>query len=218
MKYYAVRTGRKPGIYHTWDECKTQVIGFPGAEYKKFEDLSSAEVFMNAHSGKTVDLEMSFHKPIPEKEIETEKWESLPQGEAVAYVDGSFHLKDFHYSYGMVFLSNLGMEEFFEKFEDSELAEMRNVAGEIAGSMAAVSLALERGMKKVTIFYDYMGIEKWARGEWKTNKEGTRKYREFMQSHQDKIEISFSKVAAHTGVKYNERADELAKKALGIKK
>ncbi len=218
MKFYAVRMGRKPGIYHTWDECKAQVIGFSGAEYKKFEDLSSAEAFMNSHSGEIVDFEISFNKSMPEKEKEREEWEALPQGEAVAYVDGSFHLKDFCYSYGMVFLSNSGIEEFSKKFEDSELAEMRNVAGEIAGSMAAVSLALERGMNKVTVFYDYMGIEKWARGEWKTNKEGTRKYREFMRSHQNKIEISFSKVAAHTGVKYNERADELAKEALGIKK
>ena len=32
-----------------------------------------------------------------------------------------------------------------------------------------------------------------------------------------KINITFNKVAAHTGVKYNERADQLAKIAAGIK-
>ena len=32
----------------------------------------------------------------------------------------------------------------------------------------------------------------------------------------EKIDISFSKVAAHTGVKYNEMADQLAKAALGL--
>lgn len=218
MKYYAVRSGRKPGIYHTWEECKRQVIGFSGAEYKKFEDLSSAEAFMGRCDSGMKDspecvsnAENSLHSPM-------EDWNSLPEKEALAYVDGSFHLADFHYSYGMVFLSKDGVEEFSEKFVDRELAEMRNVAGEITGSMAAVRLALDRGMQKITIFYDYIGIEKWAKGEWKTNKEGTQKYREFMLEHQTEIEIAFSKVAAHTGVKYNERADELAKNALGIKK
>ena len=29
MAYYAVRIGRNPGIYTTWDECKKEVIGLP---------------------------------------------------------------------------------------------------------------------------------------------------------------------------------------------
>ena len=28
-KYYAVRVGKVPGIYQTWDECKKNVHGFP---------------------------------------------------------------------------------------------------------------------------------------------------------------------------------------------
>ena len=35
-KYYAVRKGKKTGIFQTWDECKLQVTGFSGAEYKRF--------------------------------------------------------------------------------------------------------------------------------------------------------------------------------------
>ena len=35
-KYYAVRTGRNPGIYRTWDQCKKQVMGYPAAQYKGF--------------------------------------------------------------------------------------------------------------------------------------------------------------------------------------
>ena len=29
-KYYAVKNGRKPGIYSSWDECKKQVEKFKG--------------------------------------------------------------------------------------------------------------------------------------------------------------------------------------------
>src|SRR4051812_31451 len=35
-EFYAVRRGRQPGIYSTWDECQRQISGFAGAEYRKF--------------------------------------------------------------------------------------------------------------------------------------------------------------------------------------
>ena len=45
MTFYAVRFGRIPGIYTSWNECKKQVTGFKGAIYKKFSNESSAEIF-----------------------------------------------------------------------------------------------------------------------------------------------------------------------------
>jgi hypothetical protein len=46
QKYYAVRQGRCPGIYHTWADCKSQVDGFRGSRFKSFRILSEAEGFM----------------------------------------------------------------------------------------------------------------------------------------------------------------------------
>ena len=66
------------------------------------------------------------------------------------------------------------------------MASMRNVAGEIYGSMAAMKYALEKGIKKLSIYYDYMGIAKWCTGEWKTNKDGTIAYKKYY----DKIRFS----------------------------
>ncbi|WP_081658515.1 RNase H1/viroplasmin domain-containing protein [Sporomusa ovata] len=34
--FYAVKTGRVPGIYRIWGECKEQVDGYPKAAYKGF--------------------------------------------------------------------------------------------------------------------------------------------------------------------------------------
>jgi ATP-dependent DNA helicase PIF1 len=45
--FYAVRRGIVPGIYTSWEECKTQIDGFPGAQYKKFKTAQESEVFMN---------------------------------------------------------------------------------------------------------------------------------------------------------------------------
>jgi len=43
QKYYVVWQGKQPGIYNTWDECKQQVVGVQGAQYKSFDTLSEAE-------------------------------------------------------------------------------------------------------------------------------------------------------------------------------
>lgn len=45
-KYYAVRRGRAPGIYTTWDAALAQVNGFQGAVYKGFATRQEAEDFL----------------------------------------------------------------------------------------------------------------------------------------------------------------------------
>ncbi|CAG8764414.1 37082_t:CDS:2 [Racocetra persica] len=44
--YYAIRKGRKPGIYLTWDECEAQVNEFRNAMYKKFSIRIEAQKFI----------------------------------------------------------------------------------------------------------------------------------------------------------------------------
>ena len=41
-KYYVVWKGATPGVYPTWDECKAQVFGYEGAQYKSFSSLEEA--------------------------------------------------------------------------------------------------------------------------------------------------------------------------------
>lgn len=199
MKYYAVRRGRQPGIYTDWNICKREVTGFKGAEYKSFKTFEEAKDYYN------------FEK------VEPKEFDIIPKGYCKAYVDGSYDVKTGSYGYGIVFFSMNEEEHLFGKDDDPEYSSMRNVAGEILGSMKAVTLAKERNMKEIHIYYDYMGIEKWVTGEWKANKKGTIYYRDFMQDAKNDINILFKKVEAHTGNKYNELADFLAKKSLGIK-
>lgn len=191
MKYYAVRIGRNPGIYHTWDECKRETMGFKGASFKKFSTREDAEAFIN--------------------EVEEEKKESAEKDELVVYVDGSYRNKDKSHSYG-VYMFNDEEEYTYSKrfFKDSE---MRNVSGEIKGAMRAMEEAVKLGKKKIYLHYDYEGIRSWALGFWKTNKEGTIYYKNFYDSIKNKLEVKFIKVEAHSGVKYNELVDKLAKEA-----
>lgn len=36
-KYYVVWTGKTPGIYTNWSDCKEQIHHFPGAKYKSYD-------------------------------------------------------------------------------------------------------------------------------------------------------------------------------------
>ena len=192
-KYYAVRKGAVTGIFDNWDECKSSVDGYSGAEYKSFSSIEEAEGYLGI------------------KQTET----NIGVDELTAYVDGSFNEGTGTYSFGCVFIKPDG--EIIREMgngNNPETAAIRNVAGEMLGSMFAVKWALSKGYKKINIFYDYKGIEAWATKQWKTNNEFTRKYAEYMQKQMERISVNFNKVAAHTGNKYNEEADRLAKDAL----
>lgn len=201
-KYYAVRIGRSTGIFGTWAECQKQVTGFPGAVFKSFTTIEEAENFVKGI--------------VPQIEKSGEQILKVEPGALVAYVDGSYNVENNQFSYGMVLLDGEQELKFQQFFIDEELASMRNVAGEIKGAEAAMRYAVEQGFGKLYIYHDYEGIAKWCQGDWKTNKEGTKAYKAYFDSIRDKLQVVFVKVAAHTGDKYNEMADKLAKEALGI--
>ena len=93
---------------------------------------------------------------------------------------------------------------------------MRNVAGEICGAVEAINVAIELKIPELTIIYDYLGIEMWAIGLWKRNKEGTKAYHNFIKQSKKDIRLHFLHVKGHTGIEGNEIADIMAKKAVGV--
>lgn len=218
-KYYAVQCGRVPGVYLTWEECKKQVDGFSGAVYKSFpvkeEALAFAEgvkreqkanALEKQTDSESVNLETAGKKALGNEE----------QAEATAYVDGSYYHVDGRFSCGVVMFWKGKEYHFCEAFDDPELALMRNVAGEIKGAEKAMGFCLEHGIRSLRIFHDYEGISKWCEGQWEARKEGTKAYREYYQAASRNVNISFQKVKGHSGDTYNDLADQLAKKALGL--
>ncbi|WP_423189768.1 viroplasmin family protein [Alkalibacterium sp. f15] len=193
-KYYAVKKGRNPGVYTTWPEAQKQVTGYTNAQFKSFQTKNEAQAFIADKMEKS-----SYIAP-----------ESL-----VAYVDGSFSKKKKTYSYGVVLLkNNTVIQELSNAASEPEYAESFQIAGECFGALNAIKWAIEHNYKEIIIHYDYLGIEMWATGQWKANKKVSKDYIKYYQAYSKKIDVSFVKVKAHTGIKFNERADELAKIAL----
>lgn len=191
--FYAVKKGRNIGIYNSWEDCKREVKGFSGAEYKKFKTYEEAKAFMEEES---TDKNPSI---------------DLNQDTAIAYIDGSFDLETHTFGFGAVIFYKGEKITFSQRYEDAELSNMRNVAGEIKGAEEVMKWALENNVKKLIVYYDYMGIENWALGKWKTTKAGTKAYKEFYDTIKDKLNVNFIKVKAHSGDEFNEEADKLAK-------
>jgi len=200
-KYYAVRKGRKTGIFTSWAECEKQIKGYSGAEYKSFSDKKDAETFFGISTSVTAEKEIN----------------QLNDNEMIAYVDGSYDDSKKAYSAGVVIWYHSKKFTFSEKGEEKDLLDMRNVAGEIKGAIIAMKYAIQNKVKILYLYYDYEGIEKWCTGTWQAKKTGTKEYKAFYDSLSPNLEVKFIKVAAHTGVEYNEEADWLAKQALQIK-
>lgn len=203
-KYYAVKKGRKTGIYETWEACKAAVHGYSAAVYKSFSTKEEAEKFMmdslQKEEGASANIEVNAKNP----------------KEPYAFVDGSFNPNTKIYGYGGFLKANGEKYVLQGSGNRPELVEMNNVSGELAGAMAAVTKAIELGLEQLDIYYDYMGIEMWANGTWKRNKTGTMAYYDFMQTAKEKLKIHFIKVEGHSGIDGNEEADKLARKAAGV--
>lgn len=198
-KFYAVRVGRDgAGIYEAWDECRRQVHGVARAVYKSFPTREEAEAFLRGWEDGAE----------PERE---EDWQG-----AVAYVDGSYDKATRDFSCGAVLFWQGERVEFSQRFTDPELAEMHNVAGEIMGALTVVRYCREHEIPAVEIHHDYEGLGRWADGSWKANKPGTQRYAAECREASAQVKLRFVKVKGHSGDEFNDRADALAREALGL--
>jgi len=230
-KFYVVKVGIAPGIYDNWDECKSCVEGFSGAVYKSFASYNDAKNYLLDGNPNLTDYhdiaqnDTGVYAGNSNKADEVgaynpeSGYKNVPranEGEAIAYTDGSYDVKTGAFSYGVVLFLHDKRVNLSKKVDDEDWSDMRNVAGEIFGAVAAIKYCLSHGIGRIVIHHDYEGVAKWCLGEWKANKEGTKKYKAFCDDAKSRMDIEFVKVLAHSGDEYNDAADLLAKSALGL--
>lgn len=227
-KYYGVHVGRKPGVYENWDDCKAQIDGYSGAKYRGFGsgDRAAAELYVK-HGDAYIDFLCGGDKPFSksEKAEASSTKDDIPRG-AYAYVDGSYNPATETAGWGVLMYgpetddgSERSKVEMYGPCGSGGFsAQYRNIVGEIHGVREAVSCAFRNGYRSLHIYHDYIGLAHWGAVEapWKANTELTKEYVEFIRMvRMTGFELTFEQVPAHSGIKGNERADELAKLGAG---
>jgi ribonuclease HI len=185
QKFYAIKTPEESKIVMTWAECEKLTHGVKGVLFKSFASRAEAEAWISGMEA------------------------PVPTGLRV-FVDGSFS-PDFPNS-GWAFVVT---ENDVEIARGSGItafdAESRNIDGEVMASYQAMRW-LDSNDKTGTICHDYEGIARWAKGEWQAKSNIAKRYVAAAKPYLHRV--SFEKVAAHTGVKWNELVDQLAKDAI----
>lgn len=130
-KIYAVRKGHKTGLFTTWAECQKAVSGYSGAEFRGFTEKEEALAFLNMETAGNV---------FGDKAKEAAGIVEVPENMVIAYVDGSFEKSIGRYAFGCVILTPDGQEvRKSGSGSDPAGVAIRNVAGEMLGSMTAVN-------------------------------------------------------------------------------
>lgn len=186
IKYYAINRPDFKKIVTNWSECEQLSKGIKGTLFKSFSTREEAKAWLDGVSLK-------------------------PQTNGLRiFVDGSFS-SDFQFA-GWAFVVVENEKEIDRGAGISSFpAESRNIDGELLAAYNAMKW-LEKHQKKGIICHDYEGIARWALGQWKAKSTVALRYIEASRPFVKWVE--FEKVEAHSGNKWNELADTLAKKAI----
>lgn len=130
------------------------------------------------------------------------------------YVDGSFLNDRVGYG-GVIVKQDTVVDELCGTVENPAMHSMRQVGGEIMAVQKALEWCRQHDVKDVDIFYDYAGVEHWVTGSWRAKNEFTQAYAAFVRGCG--IQIRWHKIKSHSGDRWNDRADELAKEGTALK-
>lgn len=203
MQYYAVKKGHSTGVFDNWQDCQNAITGYSGSDFKGFLSKAEAEAYLEG-------------KDLYDEKIKKD----IEEGFVVAFTDGSYDKKKNLYSYGVVVINDKFQEtELYNYGNNEKFLSSTNISGEVFGIMAAIDWCLSNGHEKIKIYHDYIGIIEWTSGKWKANAKIAEYFLHMMNNqYSGLIKVEFEKVPGHANIKYNEKADRLAAKALNRQK
>ena len=242
-KYYAVKVGKTPGIYFTWEDCSAQVTGYKGAKFKSFPTIEEALEFIGDDNIKPTKKEDVVKTKVSSNKKTSTATKVLKEGydvkpirstanvktyksyikpeeimnnyEFIVFVDGSYDKGNKIFGSGVIVLNpkDNSHDTYYDAGYDKW--DQWNIVGELESVKLAINKAKELGKKDIAIYHDLKNIALWASGEWQAKNEYTQEYVRYMETMSEDLNICFVKVKAHSNESiYNDLADEAAKGAI----
>ena len=209
-KFYAIASGRKPGIYTNWPAAQAQVTGYQGAKFKGFPTRAEAEAWIKnpVYSAATPKTTGKARPSIADTSPKT--------GEVTIYTDGGARYNPGPGGYGVVQIYKGERKELSGGFKLTTNNRM-----ELMGCIVALR-ELEHRDKPVKLYSDssYVvnGIVKgwaknWQKKGWIKSDKKPAVNPDLWAELLDLVaglNITFKWVKGHAGHPMNERCDELA--------
>jgi ribonuclease HI len=209
-KFYAIASGRKPGIYTNWPNAQAQVAGYPGAKFKGFPTRTEAEAWLK-------NPQYSPKAAKTRSETKTANTDTSPKADEVTiYTDGGARFNPGPGGYGIVQIYKGKRKELSGGFQHTTNNRM-----ELMACIVALR-ELEHRDKPVTLYSDSSYVvngilrgwaKNWRKRDW-VKSDGKHAVNPDLWAELldlvDDLDITFKWVKGHAGNPMNERCDELA--------
>jgi len=148
-KFYVVWKGRNPGIYDNWDDCKTQVSGYDGAQYRSYENRTEAlKAFQEGYKTSRSQKATTSSRNIPRSGIIKN---SISVDAACSGNPGMMEYR------GVVTTSGQQL------FHQGPYRDGTNNIGEFLALVHALAALKKQGKEDVTIYSDSKTAISWVR-------------------------------------------------------
>lgn len=140
MKYYAVKDGKKKGIYDSWEECQEQVKGYKNAKFKSFKSKEEAEKYLSD----TVET-------VVKEPVENE-----------TFVFYSLKKKENYFNLAVIIKTSSNTLRYVTKLN----VDMNIYYARLYGVIASLELATKLGYKNIKLFFDDMSVHNYITREF----------------------------------------------------
>lgn len=198
-KFYSVKKGYSTGIFENWTECSEQIKGFPGAEYRSFSSRQDAEAYLSG------------------TDLWTEKiYNESDGGFLVAFTSGSSDRANNKYSFASYLILRNREEELLCNFSNNEnYIENITIIGEVLAVMNTFDYAISNDYKKIKIYHNHEGIEKWITGDWLPKSKASKLLVGiYNEKYSELLDVEFEKVQADSSIIFSKKARQGSKQAL----
>ena len=170
-KTYVVFEGRHPGIYETWDDCRAEIEGYPGAIYKSYYDPTEAVEAFRRSDKESAEVINAIARHVEEQDTPDRQTAEKEQSGAARppYLDNPEIIADSiavdagcRGNPGVMDYRGVDVRTGCEIFHVGPFAHGTNNIGEFLAIVHALALLKKQG-RNCPVYSDSSVAQKWVR-------------------------------------------------------